>query len=185
MRFLTKKRFDKLAKNDKYYNGRWEYFNKVIKLIKKEKFKSTLELGPWSNPIVEDADIMDLDDKRISNLKYKWDARKFPWPIKDKKYDLFLALQVWEHLYEKVNWPSYCSGPLQKEAFKEVMRISKNAILSFPYKWDCPDCPSHNQIDEQIISNWTLGIKPVKVIIVESRIIYFFKFEELDMMITD
>jgi hypothetical protein len=181
VKLLTKKRFNDLAKRDNYWGGRWEYFKKVIELIKKEKFKSILELGPWSNPIVENSDIMDLDNRRISKLKYKWDARKTPWPIEDKKYDLFIALQVWEHLYKNVNFLFHWSRSLQKKAFKEVIRISKNPILSFPYKWDCPNCPSHNQIDERITSKWTLGIKPVKISIVGNRIIYFFKFKKEDI----
>lgn len=54
-------------------------------------------------------------------------ATEKPWPIANKQYDLFIALQVWERLDNK-----------QSRAFREVMRVSRAAILSFPYLWDYP-----------------------------------------------
>ena len=114
----------------------------------------------------------------IAPKEYLHDATKIPWPIIDKEYDMFIALQVWEHLLGK-----------QKEAFREVMRISRMAILSFPYMWDCPkdnaNYPEHHMIDEKIIADWTLNIEPIKVVKIlrtgervskGPRIIYFWKF---------
>ena len=73
---------------------------------------------------------------------------KKPWPINDKQYDLFIALQVWEHL-----------GNKQSRAFREAIRISKAVILSFPYKWNCPknnaNYPEHHEVDEELIGDWT------------------------------
>ena len=97
------------------------YFKEVIDSIKKEPPKSALELGPDNFPIVRQSDSMDKNGW-LPRLTYHHDATKFPWPIKDSKYGLFIALQVWEHLQDK-----------QKEAFREVMRIPRRAILSFPY----------------------------------------------------
>lgn len=110
--------------------------------------------------------------------EYLHDATVIPWPIADKEYDLFIALQVWEHLEGK-----------QYEAFREVMRISKMAILTFPYLWGCPkddpNYPSHYMINENIIAEWILNIDPVKTIKIPRtgkrvtqgpRIIYFWKF---------
>lgn len=197
MEFMTKSEFDELKKRYGYFGDRWRYFKEVINLIKEEKFDSVLELGPAKKSIVKFADVMDFSGDKIPNLKYKWDATKTPWPIEDKKYDLFIALQVWEHLYEKKKGPCW-EGPKQREAFREVMRISKNAILSFPFEWHCPrSCPSHHNITKKKIAEWTLNVKPVKKIRVynhksikkrfinfllfrkiPSRIIYFFKFDD-------
>ncbi len=91
--------------------------------------EKVLELGPAFQTIVKNCDIMvkpEIDvwgrPEKYINKEFKHDAIVVPWPIDDKAYDLFIALQVWEHLERK-----------QKEAFEEVMRTSKAAILSFPY----------------------------------------------------
>lgn len=162
-RFLTLQEFNELQEADKYWRGRWEYFNKVISIIQKEQFESVLELGPYKKSIVKDADIMDRHEL-TGKTKYIWDATNTPWPIMDKEYDLFLALQVWEHLEGK-----------QKEAFSEVLRISGMAVLSFPYMWVCPgNC--HHGIDNDKIREWTLGIEPFKRVEIAKRVICFYKF---------
>jgi len=168
MRLMTYSEFEELRKQDPYYKkSRWEYLKEVIDIITKESFNSVLELGAYKQPIVHRSDIMDVNPDR-PNLTYLHDATKIPWPVEDSKYDLFIALQVWEHLKDK-----------QKEAFKEVIRISKMAILSFPLNWNCPGNCHHN-ITEEKISEWTLHVNPVKKIKVgkkSKRIIYFFKFK--------
>jgi len=144
-----------------YREWRWWYISYVIELIKENKFKDILELGAYTNPIVKWCDIMDRYDYS-GNTKYVHDATTIPRPV-DKVYDCFIGLQCREHLWDK-----------QSEAFKEVCRISRNAILSFPYKRNCPgDC--HHQIDETVIERRTNWVKPFIVERVGSRIIYFFK----------
>lgn len=169
-----------------YYQGRWAYFSQVIDIInKQDNINKVIELGPSYMPVVKDSDIMvkpEIDDWgrpiKKAPKEYLHDATVSPWPIKDKNYDMFIALQVWEHLVGK-----------RKDAFKEVMRISRMAILSFPYMWDCPkdnaNYPEHHMIDEKIISDWTLNVEPIKVIKIPRtgervskgpRIIYFWNF---------
>jgi hypothetical protein len=41
--------------------------------------------------------------------------------VADNAYDLFVALQVFEHL-----------GTSQREAFREVRRVARHAIISLP-----------------------------------------------------
>lgn len=57
------------------------------------------------------------------------------------------------------------------------------AILSLPYKWDCPE---YHMIDEEIIEEWSLHQKPEKIIYIPRtgdrlpkgpRIIFFWKYE--------
>lgn len=184
---MTYEDYQKLLKGPlgKYYIGRWEYFKEVIGIIKNENIQSVLEIGPAQETIVKNCDVMvkPEDDmwgrpKNTFVKEYVHDATESPWPIKDKRYDLVIALQVWEHLDDK-----------QKQAFQEVMRVSKMAIMSFPYMWNCPkdnrNYPAHHLIDEKIIGNWTLNIKPEKIIKIPRtgpevskgpRIIYFWKF---------
>ena len=118
-----------------YYTGRWAYICEVIKIIEEIKPEKVLEIGPSLHPVVKESDIMVIpgDDKwgepeNWKGFKYYHDAIVKPWPVMDKEYDLFLGLQVWEHLDNK-----------QSLAFKEAMRVSKHIILSFPYNWDCLD----------------------------------------------
>lgn len=152
------------AKNkDVYYRGRWNYLRKVIRLVEDESPKKVLELGPRSLTIVKGSDTMDFHSHG-QKLTYMHDAKIIPWPVQDKEYDMFIALQVWEHLDGR-----------QEEAFREVMRTSRTAILSFPYKRHFPgDC--HHGIDEKKIEEWTMGVIPEKVTRVGPVIVYFFRF---------
>ncbi len=151
MEMMSRAEFKELAKKDPYYRKRWHYFKKVIDILQEISFESCLELGPYKRPIVHGCDVIDIR-KHLDNLTYRHDATKTPWPIDDAKYDLFIALQVWEHLQDK-----------QQDAFREVMRIAKKAILSFPLNWDLPG-DIHDGITEEKISEWTLNIEPAKKI---------------------
>jgi hypothetical protein len=168
-----------------YYAGRWEYYKVVIDLVQRRNPASVLELGPGQRAIVKGCDVMVTpeDDAwgrpsaQVGRV-YFHDATEKPWPVADKQYDLFIALQVWEHLSNK-----------QCRAFREAMRISKAAILSFPYLWDCPkdnaNYPEHHHIDEELIADWTLNVPPKEVVKIARtgekvskgpRIIYYWEF---------
>ncbi|MFW6243297.1 MAG: methyltransferase domain-containing protein, partial [bacterium] len=129
-----------------------------------------LEIGPHDIPLTDNSDTLDINNK--NNPTYHHDAKITPYPIEDKKYDLVVATQVWEHL-----------GNCQLNAFKEVQRISKNAIFSFPYKWTHSN-KHHNNITKEVIGEWTDNYPPEKIIIMPNdsekikikRIIYQFKF---------
>jgi len=147
-----------------YYTGRWEYFKEAIAIIHSQSFEGIVELGPGHMPLVKHSDVIlnPLDDQfgkpnEIYGNVHTFDATQKPWPIQDKTYDLFVALQVWEHLDNK-----------QTRAFREVMRIARAAILSFPYQWgggeEKPSHRAHRDIDWELINDWTLGIPPVKTI---------------------
>lgn len=116
---------------EKYFVGRWHFASKVIEKIRTlDGVGRVLELGPGpgSQPLVNGADTMGRlmakgvfcksDDKCL----ILHDARETPWPIESKAYDLFVALQVFEHLEGR-----------QVEAFAEVRRISCQAILTLPF----------------------------------------------------
>lgn len=160
--FMSYKDFETLLNGEfgSYYVGRWMYYEAVLNIIKDISFQSVVELGPGRIPIVKSGDVIlnPLDDSfgkpnEIYQKSYVFDATTSPWPIDDKAYDLFIALQVWEHLDNK-----------QTRAFKELMRVSKRAILSFPYMWDGgkekPSHRAHRDIDLALINDWTLNIEP-------------------------
>jgi len=144
-----------------YYRGRWAYLREVIKMVEEIKPQSVLELGPALITVVKNANIMRKPEpdvwgvpSDVHSIEYLHDATKTPWPV-FRKYDLFIALQVFEHLANK-----------QAQAFQEVKRIARYAILSLPYQWNCPmdnaNYPEHHMIDENKILEWTKGEAPQK-----------------------
>lgn len=157
------------------FNGRWNYISPIILELKKLKPNTILELGSYKINLTNISDNMDInldyiDIDNINNKIFIQDASILPWGIEDKYYDVFIGLQVFEHL-----------GDNQSDIFKEVMRISKNAIISLPYMWDKPDDEMHNMIDDNKIKEWTNNILPEKIIFIKTpdsrkRVIYFFKF---------
>ena len=85
MEFLSKDRCYQVGKKH-----RWEYWEIVIKYLEIINPKSTLELGPSIQPIVIDGDT--ITKNKIEKPTYLWNAIDTPWPIKKKKYDVFVAL---------------------------------------------------------------------------------------------
>jgi len=187
MNLMTEADFQSLLQTDRgeYYIGRWAYYSEVIKIINSLSIDKVLEVGPGMIPIIKDADIMlnPLDDQygipsEFSGSRIVHDGTVSPWPMEDKSYDLVIGLQVFEHFDNK-----------QTRAFREVKRIAKRAILSFPYLWsgasDKPIHRAHNDIDRQLIDDWTLNVEPQKVIEIPRtgsafskgpRLIYYWEF---------
>ena len=170
MHQITQDEYNEVYEIDKPGSStRWPYYRICLDLVSQASLSllpeaSVLELGPWKLPLIHGSDTMDKADW-LEEVTYRHDATVIPWPIEDSKYSLFIALQVWEHLEDK-----------QVDAFKEVMRISSMAILSFPYKWYSPGQISHHNIDDEKISLWTCGVVPKSVTKTGSRVIYVFKF---------
>ncbi|MBD3194902.1 MAG: methyltransferase domain-containing protein [Candidatus Lokiarchaeota archaeon] len=169
MKYVNWKEYTKLGMRRPYYRERWCYIREVVNIIKKIDPESVLELGVRHIRVVKNSDVMDLKDYDIG-AKYVMDARKLPWPIPDNEYDLFIALEVFEHL-KKTN---------RSDIFREIKRTSNMAILSFPYKWDWPDKDNpHYMIDDDIIKEWTDYHEPVIEKVVMNRKICFYDFRNL------
>ncbi len=147
-----------------YYIGRWQYYRQILDLLSRLTFNSVLELGPYHKPIITGADTMDFNSK-LPGITYYHNGAQVPWPISGKVYDLFIGMQVWEHL----------KGG-QRDTFGEVMRTSKMALLSFPLNWNCPENPVHHHITREQIACWTLETTPVLTITVSARLIALYLF---------
>jgi hypothetical protein len=81
-------------------------------------------MGTMGVTCVLDSQTIDYAEKwdyKDKNPTILYDAREIPWPIEDKKYDVFIALRVFHHLV-----------PKQKEAFVEATRIAKKIIIVVP-----------------------------------------------------
>jgi len=164
MKYLTRKKYDSIIDglNSAYWKEgrdyRWEYMSYAIDELKQIGPRSILEAGASGLLLCDDSTVVDISGSGVNH-----DLNIIPWPFGDKAFDAFVALQVWEHLD---NHPG---------AFREVRRIAKSAILSFPYKWTWGDA-RHNGIDEKKISEWTEGLKPVRIKKIETRIVYTWRF---------
>ena len=151
-RFLTKE--DVLTKfNETYYGAsRWDkFYQEMVEVLSRmDDVHKIMEFGPYKAPLVENEDVIDIMDRSEYfpfniNKVIVHDCTKFPYPIKDKEYDLVILSQVLEHF-----------GIMgeQTEVFKELARISKRAVIALPYKWFSPFARDHHMIDEKVFDSW-------------------------------
>ena len=160
IRPITKREFDAIAMASTYYRGRWGYVSLACheagELINVYGLRSALELGPHLRSVIVGADVMDLrppPELEAEGRVIVHDATRSPWPVGDRSYDLFVALQVFEHLKGK-----------QALAFAEVRRVARHAIISLPIDWvmdDPRDC--HHQISHERALEWFHPVVPTRV----------------------
>ena len=161
IRPLTRPEFAQIAAAFPYYNGRWGYMSAALgqasMLIQRHHLTTALELGAPVRPIIVGADVMDIKarpelDPTIPITIHN--ATQAPWPVEDKAYDLFVALQVFEHLRDR-----------QREAFLEVRRVARHAIISLPIDWEMADPRNcHHRISNERALSWFAPISPTRVI---------------------
>jgi hypothetical protein len=178
IRVLTGPEFEAVAQGSPtYYKGRRGYMsaaaNVADHLIETYHLTSALELGPHIRPLIVGADVMDRDrppDLQTSGQIVIHDATKTPWPFEDKAYDLFVGLQVFEHLVGK-----------QHEAFQEVRRVARHAVISLPIDWVMKDPTNcHHQISNERALSWFEPVVPTHIEIgtpgpTGKRLIYVFE----------
>ena len=103
---------------------RWDYHKKAVELLKEINPKSVLEAGSMNIFLTNQSDSIDLDMpdwgwRLTYKPTYNYDLTKTPWkPIKDKQYDVFVALRVFHHMYDEARY------------LKEMERISNKIILA-------------------------------------------------------
>jgi hypothetical protein len=161
IRAMTKPEFEAMVAKFPYYKNRWGYMSAALKqataLIGRHGLRTALELGAPVLPIIVGADVMDKKarpelDPSVSIRVF--DATQVPWPVDDKAYDLFMALQVFEHLTDR-----------QREAFLEVRRIARHAIISLPIDWEMPDPRNcHHQISNERVLSWFAPVVPTRIV---------------------
>ena len=166
-KYLTKEEYEEIVKKDTYYKSRWNYLGHVVELARLINPRTTIEVGCRQVQIVKNSTIVDTKD--IDGVDYIHDITNTPWPIIGP-FDLFIALQVWEHLKDK-----------QHLAFREVQRLCRMAIISVPWKWKTGH-NDHIGINNATMLHWTNGVEPkfkIKCTIRKiHRMVYFYRFEE-------
>lgn len=176
--YLTREKFlEKVAASGSKYwqegkNYRWQYMSYVIDILKEICPDDTklIEAGTSGMPLSDKSFLYEYPEYDLNVTPFhkhivdRWTGLPEMMTMKSHYFDTFVALQVWEHLDN------------QSAAFREVMRISKSAVLSFPYKWTWGDA-RHVGIDGKKIDKWTCGVVPAEIKIINQRAIYTFKFE--------
>lgn len=170
LRPITYSEYCRAREQDRYLKSRWSYYREALAMAERLAPRSVLEIGCRYMPLYPGGDRLDYMDEFRPTILH--DATVVPWPIHDQSYDLVIALQVWEHL-----------GNRQREAFSELPRIARYAILSLPYKWRRRSNPSHSNIDDSVVSRWSGGLLPLETVQLplvarHKRKIYLFDLRE-------
>ena len=159
MNYLTLEKFKSRAVSGYWKNAlyRWDYMSYVIDEAKRLNAKTILEAGTSGMPL--------CDDSILADLPF-FDLNITPYDYPNKHFDIFIALQVWEHLDR------------QAAAFSEVARIAKSAVLSFPYLWPVGKGHDkrHEMIDDEKIAKWTNHAKPERKKLINCRMVITWKF---------
>lgn len=161
------------ASNSKYWQEgksyRWTYMDFVIQQLKQicPDDSKLIEAGTSGMPLSDCSTLYEYPECDLNLIPYMCKPyldQDVTMKIGSGYFDCFCALQVWEHLDN------------QAAAFNEVMRISKSAILSFPFKWKWGDA-RHRGIDGKKIEQWTCGVVPSEIRIINHRAIYRWEFK--------
>ena len=151
---------------------RWEYHSRVVELIKFLNISSpsnVLEMGTMGVSCVDGSDTIDYMERwNFPGKKptYIHDARVTPWPIKDKQYDLFVALRVFQHL-----------TPFQREATIEAMRIARKVIVAVPDVYKNKELPDAKGITYMDFVGFLDGIHPNLYFPTQDEIVYYWDLE--------
>jgi hypothetical protein len=165
-----------LAAAEPYYRVRTAYMGAAgdvaEEMIRRKRLRTALELGPHLRSLIKGADVMDVAVNPAIEAEGRLiaaNATVTPWPFEDKTYDLFVALQVFEHL-----------GSRQPEAFREVRRVARNAILSLPIDWVMADPTDlHHGLSNETVLGWFAPVTPTQVLVgnggQRKRLLYVFE----------
>jgi hypothetical protein len=159
-----------------YYRVRGEYIGVACgiaaELIKRQHLGTALELGPHLQSLIVGADTMELaanPSLEAHGRRIVHDATSVPWPVGDKAYGVFMALQVFEHL-----------GSSQPDVFREVRRVARNAVISLPIDWEMADPENcHHQLSHERALSWFAPVVPTRVVVGNpgrrKRLVYVFE----------
>ena len=175
IRAITGSEFDAIVAGHPYYRGRRRYMlaaaAEADALIRARGLRTALELGPHLRPLIVGSDVMDLRvnaDLDAEGTVFAHDATVTPWPV-ERTYDLFVALQVFEHL-----------GTSQAQVFREVSRVARNAIISLPIDWVKADPTDiHHGITNERVLGWFEPRVPTRIVVGNpgpgKRLLYIFE----------
>ena len=144
--------------------ARWDYYKSAIdfvRLCKPASASDVLEIGAKGVPIVKGSDTLDPTGQWAGGAGgagegpgrvHRHDPKQLPWPLADRRYEVVVALRVFQHL-----WPQ------QRECFLEARRVGRNIVMVVPEQYDgaaaATGGASTGVTEEQLIE-WNNGIPP-------------------------
>jgi hypothetical protein len=160
--FLTRDRFDNNARANSggHWDSpdrRWPYHQAAIERVKAlhpSAPSDVLEMGTMGASIITNSHTIDYADRWLFKglaPTYPHDARVVPWPIDNGRYEIFVALRVWQHLV-----------PMQRQAFLEARRIAKSLVMIVPedYPSSIGDHPAAG-VSVAEFTEWNDGVGPI------------------------
>jgi GTPase SAR1 family protein len=153
------------------YKHRWKYYSRAVEIAKTLDINNpsdVLEMGTMGVSIVPNSLSIDYDEKwdfKGKKPTYPHDARVIPWPVPTKKFKLFVALRVFQHL-----------APNQKECFLEAKRIAENVLIVVPNEYHEYHTGTGITLDQ--LTDWNNGEPPaiVENIMDPTTFIYLWTF---------
>lgn len=142
--YLTFEELEEQAQKKGYwrqtYRRRWEYILPIIEQMKIINPASVLELGTMGITFFKKADTMGYEQTNT----YAHNAIFTPWDfIPNKKYDVFIATNVFHHL-----------DRFQPKVFSEIKRIAKHAFITIPSHFSQY---GDNDAERPIIPEWLIN----------------------------
>lgn len=137
-------------------NARWDYYKSAIDFVRMCKpisASEVLEIGARSVPIVKGSDTLEATGQWAGEgvgMVYKHDLRQLPWPLADQRYEVVVALRVFQHLW-----------PRQRECFLEARRVGRNLVMVVPEQYEGAGAGVESTgITEEQLTEWNDGVPP-------------------------
>jgi hypothetical protein len=156
---------------------RWEYHKSAIdfvQLCRPRSASDVLEMGPGGVSIVHGSETIDFAAKKAQlNYVPTWfhDGRETPWPVADKRYQVFVALRVFHQL-----------SPCQRACFLEAKRVARNIVMVVAEPEDLADGDTTvSGLSEAQFTEWNNGVRPTVTVKLPFRVgrLYFWNEESL------
>ena len=159
--------------------ARWEYYKSAIdfvRLCKPASGSDVLEIGAQGVPIVKGSDTLDPTGKWAgvgegAGQVFHQDPKQLPWPAAEKRYEVVVALRVFQHLW-----------PRQRECFLEARRVGRNLVMIVPEQYDLPAAGGASTgVTEEQLTDWNDGVPPSVSVRLPGWVgkIYFWNHEAL------
>lgn len=136
--------------------ARWDYYKSAIdfvRLCQPASASDVLEIGARSVPIVRGSDTLEPTGQWIGagvGVAHRHDPQQLPWPLVDKRYEVVVALRVFQHL-----WPK------QRECFLEARRVGRNLVMVVPEQYEGAAAGAESTgVTEEQLTLWNDGVAP-------------------------
>jgi hypothetical protein len=182
LQYLTRQELDTLGEtigpghwDQELMDGRWDYHDRVIAIIRSLSISDPqriLEMGTMGASLVKGSDSLDFDkwwDFPGKRPTYNHDARQLPWPVESGKYELFVALRVFQHL-----------APVQEQCFLEAKRIARRILLVVPREYRNEVHPHSRGITYGDLLKWNGGAAPTSYLEALYGDLYFWDSDALE-----